>query len=102
MKTLKINFKLKTVVLLMAAVVVLAACKKDETEDMTPAPTPLPQEKNIVETAQSLPQFSILVDAVVKAANDGQRYKLQQGLVSPAHVLHIYFPSLKQHMVHCV
>ena len=53
----------------MTAAIILAACNKDETEDMAPAPspTPLPQEKNIVETAQSLPQFSILVDAVVKA-----------------------------------
>jgi transforming growth factor-beta-induced protein len=51
----------------VTAAIVLAACNKDETEDMTPTPTPLPQEKNIVETAQSLPQFSILVDAVVKA-----------------------------------
>lgn len=67
MKTPNIKFNLKSIALMMAAVVVLASCKKDETEDMTPAPTPLPQEKNIVETAQSLPQFSILVDAVVKA-----------------------------------
>lgn len=67
MKTRKIKFNIKSIALMMAAVVVLASCKKDETEDMTPAPTPLPQEKNIVETAQSLPQFSILVDAVVKA-----------------------------------
>jgi transforming growth factor-beta-induced protein len=68
MKTRKINFKLKSIALVMTAVIVLAACNKDETEDMTPAPTPLPEvEKNIVETAQSLPQFSILVDAVVKA-----------------------------------
>lgn len=65
MKTRKIKFNLKSIALMMVAVVVLASCKKDETEDMTP--TPLPQEKNIVETAQSLPQFSILVDAVVKA-----------------------------------
>ncbi len=67
MKTRKIKFNLKSIALMMVAVVVLASCKKDETEDMTPAPTPIPQEMNIVETAQSLPQFSILVDAVVKA-----------------------------------
>jgi transforming growth factor-beta-induced protein len=67
MKTRKINFRLKSIALIMTAAIVLAACNKDETDDMTPTPTPLPQEKNIVETAQSLPQFSILVDAVVKA-----------------------------------
>jgi len=67
MKTHTIKFKIKAITLMMAAVVVLAACSKDETDDMSPSPTPLPQEKNIVETAQSLPQFSILVDAVVKA-----------------------------------
>lgn len=67
MKTRKINIRLKSIALLMTAAIILAACKKDETEDMTPTPTPLPEEKNIVETAQSLPQFSILVDAVVKA-----------------------------------
>ena len=67
MKTHNIKFNLKSIALMMVAVVVLASCKKDETEDMTPTPTPMPQEKNIVETAQSLPQFSILVDAVVKA-----------------------------------
>ena len=58
MKTQKLNIRLKSIALVMTAAIVLAACKKDETEDMTPAP--LPQEKNIVETAQSLPQFSIL------------------------------------------
>src|SRR5210317_1345948 len=67
MKTQKFNIRLKSIALVMTAAIVLAACKKDETEDMTPAPTPMPQEKNIVETAQSLPQFSILVEAVVKA-----------------------------------
>ena len=67
MKTQKLNFRLKSIALVMTAAIVLAACNKDETEDMTPGPTPMPQEKNIVETAQSLPQFSILVDAVVKA-----------------------------------
>lgn len=67
MKTQKINIRLKSIALMMTAVIVLAACNKDETEDMNPTPTPLPQEKNIVETAQSLPQFSTLVDAVVKA-----------------------------------
>jgi transforming growth factor-beta-induced protein len=65
MKTRKIKFNLKAIALMMTAVVVLAACKKDDDEDMTPMP--VPQEMNIVETAQSLPQFSILVDAVVKA-----------------------------------
>lgn len=65
MKTHKLNFKLKSIALMMTAAIVLSACKKDETEDITPMPTP--QEMNIVETAQSLPQFSILVDAVVKA-----------------------------------
>jgi transforming growth factor-beta-induced protein len=69
MKTRKMNIRLKSIALLVTAAIVLAACNKDETEDMTPTPTPTPtpQEKNIVETAQSLPQFSILVDAVVKA-----------------------------------
>ena len=67
MKTQKFNFRLKSIALIMTAAIVLAACDKDETDDMTPTPTPMPQEKNIVETAQSLPQFSILVDAVVKA-----------------------------------
>jgi len=67
MKTRRINIRLKSIALLVTAAIVLAACNKDETEDMTPTPTPTPQEKNIVETAQSLPQFSILVDAVVKA-----------------------------------
>lgn len=67
MKTQKFNFRLKSIALIMTAAMVLAACDKDETDDMTPTPTPMPQEKNIVETAQSLPQFSILVDAVVKA-----------------------------------
>lgn len=65
MKTRKIKFNLKAIAVMMTAVVVLAACKKDDDEDMTPMP--VPQEMNIVETAQSLPQFSILVDAVVKA-----------------------------------
>ncbi|MEE4255976.1 MAG: fasciclin domain-containing protein [Bacteroidales bacterium] len=65
MKTQKFNLRLKSIALIMTAAIVLAACDKDETDDMTP--TPVPQEKNIVETAQSLPQFSILVDAVVKA-----------------------------------
>jgi len=65
MKTRKIKFNLKAIALMMTAVVVLAACKKDDDEVMSPAP--MPQEKNIVEIAQSLPQFSILVDAVVKA-----------------------------------
>jgi len=67
MKTQKLNIRLKSIALMMTAVIVLSACNKDETEDMNPTPTPMPQEKNIVETAQSLPQFSILVDAVVKA-----------------------------------
>ena len=68
MKTRKLNMRLKSIALMMTAVIVLAACNKDETEDMAPAPSPMPaDEKNIVETAQSLPQFSILVDAVVKA-----------------------------------
>ena len=53
MKTRKLNYKLKSIALMMTAVIVLASCNKDETEDMTPAPTPMPQqEKNIVETAQ--------------------------------------------------
>ena len=65
MKTRKFKFNLQAIALMMTAVVVLGACKKDDDEDMTPIP--VPQEKNIVETAQSLPQFSILVDAVVKA-----------------------------------
>jgi len=65
MKTQKFNFRLKSIALIMTAAIVLAACDKDETDDVTP--TPMPQEMNIVETAQSLPQFSILVDAVVKA-----------------------------------
>ena len=63
MKTRKNKFNLKSIALMMVALVVLASCNKDE--DTTP--TPLPQDKNIVEVAQSLPQFSILVDAVVKA-----------------------------------
>ena len=65
MKTRKFKFNLQAIALMMTAVVVLGACKKDDDDDMTPIP--VPQEKNIVETAQSLPQFSILVDAVVKA-----------------------------------
>lgn len=50
---------------MMAAVVVLASCQKDDDEDIMPPN--LPQEKNIVETAMSDPQFSILVEAVSKA-----------------------------------
>lgn len=50
---------------MMAAVVVLASCNKDEDDDVTPMPAP--QEKDIVETAQSDAQFTILVSAVVKA-----------------------------------
>ena len=48
MKTQKFKFNIKAIALIMVAAVVLAACKKDETEDMTPAPTPMPEEKNIV------------------------------------------------------
>lgn len=65
MKTQKIKFNLKSIALLMVAVVVLGACKKDDDEDITPMPQP--QEMNIVETAQADAQFSILVEAVVKA-----------------------------------
>ncbi len=65
MKTQKIKFNLKSIALLMMAVVVLASCKKDDDENITPMPQP--QEMNIVETAQSDAQFSILVEAVVKA-----------------------------------
>ena len=61
MKTQKIKFNLKSIALLMTAVVVLASCKKDDDEDITPMPQP--QEMNIVETAQSDAQFSILVEA---------------------------------------
>ena len=50
MKTRKLNMRLKSIALMMTAVIVLAACNKDETEDMTPTPSPLPaDEKNIVE-----------------------------------------------------
>ena len=65
MKTQNIKFNLKTFILMMAAVVVLASCNKDEDDDVTPMPAP--QEKDIVETAQADAQFSILVSAVVKA-----------------------------------
>jgi transforming growth factor-beta-induced protein len=65
MKTQNIIFNLKTFILMMAAVVVLASCNKDEDDDVTPMPTP--QKMDIVETAQSDSQFSILVSAVVKA-----------------------------------
>lgn len=67
MKTPKIKFNLKSGILMMAAVVVLASCKKDDDEDMMSSPTPLPETKNIVETAVADPQFSILVEAVTKA-----------------------------------
>jgi transforming growth factor-beta-induced protein len=65
MKTHKLIFNLKTFILMMAAVVVLASCNKDDDEDVTSMPAP--QEKDIVETAQADNQFSILVSAVVKA-----------------------------------
>lgn len=50
---------------MLAVVAVLASCQKDEDDDMTPVN--IPESKNIVQTAQADPQFSILVEAVVKA-----------------------------------
>lgn len=66
MKTHTIKFNFKSIILLMAAVVVFASCEKDDNEDTMPVNIP-EKEMNIVETAQADPQFSILVDAVVKA-----------------------------------
>ncbi len=66
MKTPKIKFNLKSAILMMAAVVVLASCKKDEEDTMT-SPNPIPEAKNIVEIAIADPQFSILAAAVTKA-----------------------------------
>ena len=50
---------IKTLVAI-SAISLVAACGSDDDEVMAPT-------KNIVETAQSLPQFSILVEAVVAA-----------------------------------
>jgi transforming growth factor-beta-induced protein len=66
MKTQKLNLRLKTIALMMVALVVFASCSKDEDENPAPM-NPVETEKNIVETAMADPQFSILVDAVSKA-----------------------------------
>lgn len=68
MKThnLNINIKLRALAMMMVALVVFASCSKDNDEDVTPM-NPVEQEKNIVETAMSNADFSILVDAVSKA-----------------------------------
>jgi transforming growth factor-beta-induced protein len=58
MKTL--NRKFQYFLIAIAMVGVLASCNKDEDEPMT-------ESKNIVETASSDPQFSILVSALQKA-----------------------------------
>lgn len=66
MKTHNINIKLRALAMMMVALVVFASCSKDDDDDMTPT-NPIEQEKNIVETAMSNSDFSILVDAVTKA-----------------------------------
>jgi len=66
MKTQKLNIRLRTIALMMVALVVFASCSKDEDENPAPM-NPVETEKNIVETAMADPQFSILVDAVSKA-----------------------------------
>lgn len=66
MKTQKLNLKLRTIALMMVALVVFASCSKDDDENPTPT-NPIETEKNIVETAMADPQFSTLVAAVSKA-----------------------------------
>lgn len=67
MKTHKINFKFKALAMMLVALVFLSSCNKDDDDNnVTPMPT-TEAEKNIVETAMADSQFSILVDAIVKA-----------------------------------
>jgi transforming growth factor-beta-induced protein len=69
MKTQNIKFNLKSLVLMMAAVIIFASCEKDD--DVELQQPVMEKEKNIVETAASDPQFSILVEAVTKAGLAG-------------------------------
>ncbi len=64
MKTLK---KMKNLPLLLLVVLVSFSCSDDDNND----PMIMPQEFNIVETAQSTPILSSLVAAVVEAGLDG-------------------------------
>lgn len=54
---------------MMAAVIIFASCEKDD--DVELQQPVMEKEKNIVETAASDPQFSILVEAVTKAGLAG-------------------------------
>ncbi len=61
----RIKLSLGTITVMFAMVIFLASCSKDDDSDATPQdPTPL---KSIVEIATSDDDFSILVDALVKA-----------------------------------
>jgi transforming growth factor-beta-induced protein len=56
--------KLKYIIPILAAIIILSACNKDDDEVM---PNPAPQQMDIVETAASNSDFSTLVAAVQKA-----------------------------------
>jgi transforming growth factor-beta-induced protein len=58
----KISRLFPIVALLLATSLIFTSCQKDEEEDM-----PMQQEKSIATIASEDPQFSILVDALVKA-----------------------------------
>ena len=63
MKTLNSIKKLTVIILAMIA---FTSCSNDD-DNSTPMPTPTPDPLNIVETAQSVDDLSILVDAVIQA-----------------------------------
>ncbi len=65
MKKSKFKFRKLFILPLLAAGIILASCNKDDEEDMQPQPQQ--QDMNIVQTAASDGQFSILVEAVQKA-----------------------------------
>jgi len=63
MKTINKSRILALLMLFAASSFIFTSCNKDD-ED---TPEPMPQQKSIVETASSNPEFSILVEALTKA-----------------------------------